>query len=262
MWASTNCLSHQEANIWNILKRDGILREPKIPTATAILEKIKNCGCYLDQVPPLNTAMTKEDVETSVMKWFLNVFKYVQTEGFNKELAPSGIPLPWFQLLSQSGTTGTVVEAVYPMGQHLYQHKGRSKASVAESQLWFGMPSIQCCCQVWILIEIQLVTRNRVWEVDYESWNSQPVITGSDLELDEAREVPVASDDDEKLSSELVTLGLDEPLACQRVDVKGKKKAVDINRTPTKTGQSEFFNCKFGLVLRVWDCYRKETLCH
>lgn len=87
--------------------------------------------------------------------------------------------------------------------------------------------------------------------MDYESWNSQPVIAGSDLELDEAREVPVASDDDEKLSSELVTLGLDEPLARQRVDVKGKKKAVDINRTPTKTGQSEFFNCKFGLVLRV-----------
>ena len=77
--------------------------------------------------------MMKEDVETSVAKWFPNVFKYVQTKGFNKELAPSGIPLPWFQLLSQSGMTGTVVEAVYPTGQHLYQHKGHSKASVAES---------------------------------------------------------------------------------------------------------------------------------
>ena len=72
------------------------MREPKIPTATAILEKMKNCGCYLNQVPPLNTAMMKEDVETSVAKWFPNVFKYVQTEGFDKELAPSGILLPWF----------------------------------------------------------------------------------------------------------------------------------------------------------------------
>ena len=104
---------------------------------------MKNRGCYLDQVGPLNTAMTKEDVQTLVAKWFPNVHNFVRSQGYGQQFdADSGKLLPWFRLLSRTGTTVTVVEAAHPSGEHLYQHKGRGKASAAESRLWFGALSI------------------------------------------------------------------------------------------------------------------------
>lgn len=99
----------------------------------------------------------------------------------------------------------------------------------------------------------------------FESWNTQPVIAGSDSDLDEQyREDddvltdsgPGVNEGMEKLSSSLISLDLDGPPEHQPADIKGKQKAVDVKRTPTRTGQSDFLIHKCSELII---CNRKDS---
>ncbi|KAG1884623.1 hypothetical protein F4604DRAFT_1919071 [Suillus subluteus] len=70
---------------------------------------------------------------------------------------------PIWRLLNKSRQVLTVVDIVCPTGTDLAKHKGWDKASITESHLWF-------------------VTRNCIPDTVYESWNTQPIIAGSDSE--------------------------------------------------------------------------------
>ncbi|KAG2123626.1 hypothetical protein BD769DRAFT_1669831 [Suillus cothurnatus] len=72
---------------------------------------------------------------------------------------------PVWRLLNKSGQVLTVINIVCPTGTDLAKHKGWDKVSITESHLWF-------------------VTRNHIPDTVYESWNTQPIIAGSDFEGD------------------------------------------------------------------------------
>ena len=100
---------------------------------------MKNHGCYLDDVTMVDSTWTYEQTSTKLAKWFPPVFQYVHDHGLDQQRAGTGDILPWWRLLVKSGFSLNVVEAVYLTGADLLQNKGRDKASVTDSQLWFGV---------------------------------------------------------------------------------------------------------------------------
>ncbi|KAG1863029.1 hypothetical protein F4604DRAFT_1929212 [Suillus subluteus] len=99
--------------------------------------------------------------------------------------------------------------------------KGRDKASVSECHLWF-------------------VTWNRIPDDIYESWNTQPVIAGSDSEHDDCSDVLLSDVDslndsfisksDNELASSLMELELTDA-EVEDPKGKGKMKVVSPKRT-------------------------------
>jgi hypothetical protein len=70
-------------------------------------------------------------VSQVLRKLFPKVFHYLDA---SQEEKP-----PW-RLLNKSGQVLTVVDIACPTGTDLAKHKGRDKASVTDSHLWFGAP--------------------------------------------------------------------------------------------------------------------------
>ncbi|KAG2110886.1 uncharacterized protein F5147DRAFT_651592 [Suillus discolor] len=90
----------------------------------------------------------------------VDVFNYLDTErSRNVSLSQSASQdekLVW-RLLNKSGQVLTVIDIACLTGTDLAKHKGRDKASITESHLW-----------------------NHIPDTVYESWNTQPIIAGSD----------------------------------------------------------------------------------
>jgi hypothetical protein len=144
----------------------------------------------------------------------------------------------------------TVVDVAFPTGSDLSKHKGRDKASASECHLWFGR-FMFICFDLYVLTNpIQFsVTRNRIPDDIYESWNTQPVIAGSDSERDESDQLfsdtdgSVADKSDNELASSLIELDLTD-VKVKDSNPKGKMKA----RTPKRTNHSE---CYVLLIVHV-----------
>ncbi|KAG1895798.1 uncharacterized protein F5891DRAFT_1193808 [Suillus fuscotomentosus] len=131
---------------------------------------------------------------------------------------------PIWRLLNKSGQTLTVVDVAFPTGTDLMKHKGRDKASVSKCHLWF-------------------VTRNWIPDNVYESWNTQPVVAGSDSEHDDCSDVLLSDVDslndsfisksDNELASSLMELELTDA-EVEDPKGKGKMKVVLPKRTNMK----------------------------
>lgn len=132
---------------------------------------------------------------------------------------------PIWRLLNKSGQTLAVVDIGFPTGNDLAKHKGRDKASVSDCHLWF-------------------VTRNRIPDDIYESWNTQPVVAGSDSERDDCSDRDVLFSDtdspddsvsnksDNELASSLMELDMTSETEVKDLKGKGKMKAA-LARSPT-----------------------------
>ncbi|KAG6373518.1 hypothetical protein JVT61DRAFT_6156 [Boletus reticuloceps] len=123
------------------LQKTGELRVTKFPTrpnCSNELQRMKNRGCYIDEVTSVDSTWTYEQTSTKLAEWFPQVFEYIRHHQLNIQTSGWGNVLPWWRLLSKSGFSLNVVEAVYPTGADLLQNKGWDKAGVGDSQLWFG----------------------------------------------------------------------------------------------------------------------------
>ena len=78
----------------------------------------------------------------------------------------------------RSGSQFTIVQVFKPNGSTLYENKGRLKANVADSMLWFGKWSHQCSNTISDIL--LLATRKAIPDDVYDSWNKEPSIVGSD----------------------------------------------------------------------------------
>ncbi|KAF8121483.1 hypothetical protein EV363DRAFT_1397676 [Boletus edulis] len=99
---------------------------------------MKNRGCYIDEVTTVDSTWTYEQTSAKLAEWFPQVFGYIRQHKLDCQISGRGNILPWWRLLSKSGFSLSVVEAMYPTGADLLQNKGRDKAGVGDSQLWFG----------------------------------------------------------------------------------------------------------------------------
>ena len=107
-------------------------------TSHVKFQKMKNCGCYIDTVTTIDSIWTYEETSAHIAGWFPHVFQHVQDLRLDQQRTATGDSLPWWRLLVKSGFSLSIVEAVHPTGIDLLQNKGRDKASIADSQLWFG----------------------------------------------------------------------------------------------------------------------------
>ncbi|KAG1731248.1 hypothetical protein EDD22DRAFT_928259 [Suillus occidentalis] len=208
--------------------RHGAIRVSKAPSKNGMneIQAMKNRGCYVDEQATFYHDWSYARVSQLLRKLFPKVFHYLDTErprnvssSSQSAAGQEGKP-PW-RLLNKSGQVLTVVDIACPTGTDLAKHKGRDKASVTESHLWF-------------------VTRNRIPQRVYESWNTQPVIAGSDSEVDDdGSEMELLSDvdsigDDANHNPELASSLMEMELSDSgdfHTDYKGKGK-LKILKTP------------------------------
>ncbi|KAG1855617.1 hypothetical protein F4604DRAFT_1932264 [Suillus subluteus] len=203
--------------------RNGLIRAPKAPSKNGRneIQAMKNWGCYLDRPEQfiIDSGWSYHKITSQLQSWFPKVFDYLDIPVEKRPSAPSRSSAwltqeekPIWRLLNKSGQTLTVVDVAFPTGTDLVKHKGRDKASVSECHLWF-------------------VTRNRIPDDIYESWNTQPVIAGSDSEHDDCSDVLLSDMDslndsfisksDNELASSLMELELTD---AEVEDPKGKGK--------------------------------------
>ncbi|KAG2117873.1 uncharacterized protein F5147DRAFT_648317 [Suillus discolor] len=131
------------------------------------IQAMRNCRCYLDQQFRVNSGWSYAKITNNLCTWFPKVFRYLDMQVEKRTLQPwpgQEEKSVWC-LLNKSGLVLTVVDVAFPTGSDLAKHKGREKASPSECHLWFVM-------------------RNQIPDDIYKSWNTQPVIVGSDSEHD------------------------------------------------------------------------------
>ena len=125
------------------LQKHGMLQTMRLPSRSNALQvelqRMKNHGCYINDVTMIDSTWTYEQTSAKIAEWFPQVFRHIHNHGLDQQSSMTGDILPWWRLLSKSGNNLSIVEAVYPTGADLLQNKGRDKAAIADSQLWFGM---------------------------------------------------------------------------------------------------------------------------
>ncbi|KAG1823746.1 uncharacterized protein BJ212DRAFT_1533550 [Suillus subaureus] len=96
--------------------RHGAIRVLKAPSKNGMneIQAMKNCRCYVDE-----------------QVTFYHDWSYARSAAGQEEKPP-------WRLLNKSGQVLTVVDIACLTGTDLAKHKGRDKASVTESHLWFG----------------------------------------------------------------------------------------------------------------------------
>ncbi|KAG1855820.1 hypothetical protein C8R48DRAFT_776189 [Suillus tomentosus] len=202
------------------VNRHGFIRVSKAPSKNGRneIQAMKNHGCYLEQQ-------------------FI-VFEHLDIQGKKQQqfwsTSSSHDEKPVWQLLNKSGQTLVVVDIGFPTGNDLVKHKGRDKASVSDCHLWFVM-------------------RNQIPDDIYESWNTQPIVAGSDSKHDDCSDCEVLFSDtdslddsvgnksDNELVSALMELDMTSETEVKDLIGKGKMKAAPA-RSPARSrnGKSLF----------------------
>ncbi|KAG1722194.1 hypothetical protein EDB19DRAFT_1916807 [Suillus lakei] len=181
-------------------------------------------GCYLDQQFRIDSGWTYSKITSNLRTWFPKVFNYLDTQVEKQTLQPRSTheEKPVWCLLNKTGQVLMVVDIAFPTGNDLAKHKGRDKASVNKCHLWF-------------------VTRNQIPDNVYESWNTQPIIAGSDSKCDcsdallsdtDSLDNSVVDKSNNELASSLMELDLTD-VEVKDSDPKGKMKA----RSPKRTNR-------------------------
>jgi hypothetical protein len=103
------------------------------------------------------------------------------------------------------------------------------------------------CSRCTHKILLALVTRNWIPDSIYESWNTQPVIAGSDSERDDCNDILLSDTDDSvsiksdnDLASSLMELDMSSDSDVKDPKGKGKAKAAPA-RTPVRSQNGEYY---------------------
>ncbi|KAL4063649.1 hypothetical protein V8B97DRAFT_2026287 [Scleroderma yunnanense] len=94
------------------------------------IQQLEDHGCYIQRLIQITITWTHEEVTGQICNWFPQVFAYFDNR---QEWSTTNNPQPDWQLLIPGGS------AVCPNGVVLAHFKGCQKASVADSNLWFGI---------------------------------------------------------------------------------------------------------------------------
>ncbi|KAG1851934.1 hypothetical protein F4604DRAFT_1686755 [Suillus subluteus] len=202
--------------------RHGVIRVSKAPSKNGLneIQAMKNRGCYVDEQVTFHHDWSYSRITQLLCKLFPKVFDYLDVDRSRNVSSSAGQDekLIW-RLLNKSGQVLTVVNIVL----NLAKHKGWDKASITESHLWF-------------------VTRNRIPDTVYESWNTQPIIAGSDSEGDgDSSELFSDIDsirDDANHNPELASSLMEMDLSDSgdiHVDYKGKAKRTHTALSPDES---------------------------
>ncbi|KAI5995590.1 hypothetical protein EDD15DRAFT_2423402 [Pisolithus albus] len=223
--------------------KDGNLRRPKAPagkTYFSEVQSMRNRRCFIPSTAggnvPINSSWSFTDVDKQLREWFPHVFQYLD-EHLNRKRGSSGHPhskMPDWQLLMCHRGLFSIVQVVRPNGSTLMENKGRGKAGIADSTLWFA-------------------SRKAVPDDIYESWNTEPIVVGSDSDSDSydfsANDTDVisisgtgsnsgnASDIDVKLSSSMIDLELDDHSTRAVLLDRGKGVAKQQKTPPRQSGE-------------------------
>jgi hypothetical protein len=112
---------------------------------------------------------------------------------------------------------------------------------------------LQHCTETRIKFHWPLVTRNRIPDEIYESWNTQPVVAGSDLEHDDCSDHDVLFSDtdslddsvgnksDNELASSLMELDMASETEVKDLIGKGKMKAAPARSPATSRNGNPLF---------------------
>ena len=96
-------------------------------------QQLEEHGCYIKEDIGINLTWTFQDITNKVVRiLFRKVFEYVDSVRNEESSHPD------WQLLSLSNGKFGLCPVTLPTGTTLHQCKGRGKAGVAESSLWFG----------------------------------------------------------------------------------------------------------------------------
>jgi len=134
-------LSHRKYSISHRKQGAGHLRSPNpVPRnknqRNQFIEDLEEHGCYIDKITPIRVAWTHEDVTKELLRiLFPQVFRYLDS---HRQQSGSQVQQPDWQLLTQAGGEYVLCEAARPTGMALHRNKGRDKAGIAGSCLWFG----------------------------------------------------------------------------------------------------------------------------
>ncbi|KAG1723232.1 hypothetical protein EDB19DRAFT_1834697 [Suillus lakei] len=196
------------------VNRHGTIRVPKAPLKNGMneIQAMKNCGCYVDEQTTFHHDWSYSKMVNCCASYFRR-----EAQEFSSSQSAGQDEKPHWRLLNKSRQALTIVDIACPTGTDLAKHKGWDKASVTESHLWFGA----------------LPPLNHIPDSVYESWNTQPIIAGSDSEGDsDSSEVELLSDVDSvrdnadhnpELASSLMEMELSDSVDI-RTGYKGKAK--------------------------------------
>lgn len=223
--------------------KDGNLKRTKAPagkTYFSEVQSMRNRRCFIPSTAggnvPINSSWSFTDVDKQLREWFPHIFQYLD-EHSNRKRSSSGHPrseMPDWQLLMCHRGLFSIVQVVYPNGSTLLENKGRGKAGIAESTLWFA-------------------SRKAIPDDIYESWNTEPIVVGSDSDSESydfsANDTDVisisgtgsnsgnASDIDVKLSSSMIDLELNDHAAHVVLLDRGKGAAKQQKTPPRQSGK-------------------------
>ena len=100
---------------------------------TAFTQELEEHGCYIKRDVGINLGWTFQDVTDKLIRvLFPKVFQYVDN------VRNEASTYPDWQLLSLSNGKFALCPITLPTGNTLNQCKGRGKAGIADSSLWFG----------------------------------------------------------------------------------------------------------------------------
>ena len=119
---------------------DGRLQQARLPRSikqrNKFIDMLQEHSCYVQQNVKVNLSWTHEDVTNKLLRvCFPKAFQY-----FDSRQSTSS--LPNWQLLSQNGGRFELCQVAQPSGANLHRNKGREKAGIADSSLWFGRSHI------------------------------------------------------------------------------------------------------------------------
>ncbi|KAI6095151.1 hypothetical protein F5141DRAFT_1068640 [Pisolithus sp. B1] len=212
------------------IDKDGNLKCLKAPggkTYFSEVQSMRNRRCFIPSTAggsvPINSSWSFSDVDKQLREWFPHVFQYLD-ENSNRKRNSSGHPQSTVQ---DAGLATPYV--VQPNGSTLLENKGRGKAGVAET------------------------SRKAVPDDIYESWNTEPVVVGSDSDADSysfsAIDTDVISilgtgsnsDIDDKLSSSMIDLELNDHATQAVLLDRGKGAAKQQKTPPRQSGKKAVF---------------------
>ncbi|KAI6101458.1 hypothetical protein EDD16DRAFT_1716576 [Pisolithus croceorrhizus] len=175
---SSHTQSQPDSSIFHVssvaMVKDGNLKCLKAPggkTYFSEVQSMRNWHCFIPSTAggsvPINSLWSFSDVDIQLREWFPHVFQYLD-ENSNQKRNSSGHPqskMPDWQLLMCHQGLFSIVQVVQPNGSTLLENKGHGKAGVAESTLWFA-------------------SQKAVPDDIYESWNTEPIVVGSNSDAD------------------------------------------------------------------------------
>ncbi|KAI6017251.1 hypothetical protein BKA83DRAFT_23524 [Pisolithus microcarpus] len=232
-WSDSSSIFHKDGNL-------KCTKAPASKTYFSEVQSMRNRRCFIPSTAggnvPINSLWSFTNVDKQLCEWFPHIFQYLDEHSNRKRSSSVHLrsEMPDWQLLMCHRGLFSIVQVVYPNRSTLLENKGRGKAGIAESTLWF-------------------TSRKAIPDDIYKSWNTEPIVVGSDSDSESydfsANDTDVisisgtgsnsgnASDIDVKLSSSMINLELNDHAAHVVLLDRGKGATKQQKTPPRQSGK-------------------------